>query len=175
MALIKCVSFQSTPLNIYQDHVWHFSYLLAKNNPRRAMWNDCEEGEKDAFIRACWRRWDGRPSKPGPACNRHQRSDIGRWRWNKITTSQVGVECMTKPDHPPPHPLPLCHCGGKLPVWRQTSNIPSSCPFGWYNSTALLIDSVTEAACRRVTLGLKQWSWRRPKWLWNTRALHSRL
>lgn len=28
--LIKCVSFQSSPLNIYQDHVWHFSYLLVK-------------------------------------------------------------------------------------------------------------------------------------------------
>lgn len=32
--LIKCVSLQSTALNIYQDHVWHFSYLLVKITER---------------------------------------------------------------------------------------------------------------------------------------------
>lgn len=64
---------------------------------------------------------------------------------------------MTKSYRLPPA---YCHYAimppwGKLPVWVQTCNIPSSRPFDSYRSTNLLNDGKTEVTWRAVTLGLK--------------------
>lgn len=111
----KSVLFQSTPLNIYQDHVWHFSYLLVKITEGERSEMTARKEEKDAFIRACWRRRDGPASQPGPACNQHQPGDdiLDGGAGIKITTLLVGAEHISTPPPPPPtHPSthPPIHC-----------------------------------------------------------------
>lgn len=52
-----------------------------------------------------------KPSKAGTACNQRPLSDAVDGGSGTRSPLQVGVECMTKPDHHP-HPPPLSHCGG---------------------------------------------------------------
>lgn len=99
---------------------------------------------------------------------------IGRWRRNKITSLQVGVQYMTKSFHPPPLAA-IIPPWWKLPVWVQANNIPSSRLFGSQRGSAPHNNSEAEVTCWTATPGWESSSLFEFNLLSNTGRHHSAL